>query len=61
MKSLSFTITLFIEDEPLVAELLKYGECIVVFTQVRGNEILAFSERTGEILGRGTITRNGKG
>ena len=61
MKSLSFTLTLSIEDEPLIAELLKYGECIVVFTQVGGNEILAFSERTGEILGRGTITRNGKG
>ncbi|WP_456365273.1 hypothetical protein [Thermococcus sp.] len=61
MSSLSFTLVLFIDDDSIFKELFKYGECIVVFTQVENSEILAFSERTGEILGRGTITRNGKG
>ena len=56
MNFFSLTLVLFIDNELVTGELLKYGECVIVFTQAGGNEIIAFSERTGKILGRGTIS-----
>ncbi|WP_297548161.1 hypothetical protein [Thermococcus sp.] len=58
MSSLSLTLVLFIDDELVAGELFKYGECVIVFTQIGRNKVVAFSERTGKILGRGTINWN---
>ncbi len=55
MSSLSLTLLLSIDDDLITWELLKYGECVIVFTQIGRDKVVAFSERTGKILGRGTI------